>query len=304
MIAPHIIERARAVRIEDEIARRGIHLRGAVDRWGPCPVCGGRDRFSINIRKQCFNCRGQIGGDVIAMVQHIDACTFTEAIETLTGDQIRPQAALSAAPKNQSAAEYEREQHRKAAWLWSRRLPIIGSIAEQYLRSRGITCPLPPTLGFLPPYKPEHHAAMIAAFGLCKEPEPGLIVPPRNVDSVHLTLLKPDGSGKADVEKPKIIIGSPGLMPVVLARPNDLLGLVICEGPEDELTAHQATGLGAWAAGSAGRMPKLADIIPSYIECVTIFAHNDANGAGQHGAYQLAQALDQRGIEVVIEGLQ
>ena len=40
--------------------------RGA-DRCGPCPVCGGTDRFSINIRKQVFRCRVcNIGGDVIA----------------------------------------------------------------------------------------------------------------------------------------------------------------------------------------------------------------------------------------------
>jgi hypothetical protein len=64
---------------------------------------------------------------------------------------------------------------------------------------------------------------------------------------------------------------------------------------------HQTTSLGAWVAGSAGRMPKLADVIPRYIECVTIYAHADK--AGQHGAEQLAQALDQRSIEVLIEGL-
>ena len=29
--------KARAVRIEDEIARRGIKLRGKVERVGPCP---------------------------------------------------------------------------------------------------------------------------------------------------------------------------------------------------------------------------------------------------------------------------
>jgi hypothetical protein len=202
--------------------------------------------------------------------------------------------------KKQTIAEYERAQHRKAAWLWAQRWPIIGSIAERYLRSREITCPLPPTLAFLPPSKPEHHPAMIAAFGPCEEPEPGVIVPPRNVEAVHLTLLKPDDTGKADVEKPKIIIGSPGNLPIVLAPLNDLLGLAVTEGIEDGLTAHLATGLGVWAAGSAGRMPKVADIIPSYVECVTIRADDDE--AGQRGAQQLAQALDQRGIEVRIEG--
>ena len=41
---------------------------------------------------------------------------------------------------------------------------------------------------------------MIAAFGLCDESEPGVIIAPRDVTAVHLTLLRPDGSGKAEVE--------------------------------------------------------------------------------------------------------
>ena len=52
MIPSDLIERASAVRIEDEIERRGIKLVGRVDRCGPCPQCGGKDRFSINVRKQ------------------------------------------------------------------------------------------------------------------------------------------------------------------------------------------------------------------------------------------------------------
>jgi DNA primase len=68
-----LIEQARAVRIEDEIQRRGIKLRGnGVDRCGPCPQCGGDDRFAINIKKQIFNCRGcGAKGDVISLVQHL-----------------------------------------------------------------------------------------------------------------------------------------------------------------------------------------------------------------------------------------
>jgi hypothetical protein len=48
-------------------------------------------------------------------------------------------------------------------------------------------------------------------------------------------------------------------------------------------------------------MPKLANVIPSYIECVTILAHDDQ--AGQDGARKLAEALYQRRIEVIVEGL-
>jgi hypothetical protein len=80
------IDKARAMRIEDEIARRGIILRGKNERCGPCPVCGGEDRFSINIAKQVFNCRGcDVGGDVIALVQHLDGGEFNDAVATLAG---------------------------------------------------------------------------------------------------------------------------------------------------------------------------------------------------------------------------
>jgi hypothetical protein len=100
------------------------------------------------------------------------------------------------------------EQHRKAAWMWSQRQPIAGSIAERYLREvRRVTCALPSTLAFLPPSKPEYHPAMISAFAIPDEPEPGVVGRPRDVNSVHLTMLRADGSGKAEVNKPKIIIG-------------------------------------------------------------------------------------------------
>ena len=72
------------------------------------------------------------------------------------------------------------------------------------------------------------------------------------------------------------------------------------EGIEDGLTVHQETGLGVWAAGAAGRMPALSDAVPNFIECVTIYRHED--DVGRRGAQELARALDQRGIEVFIEG--
>ena len=83
------VEQARAVHIEDELARRGIKLNGKVDkveRAGPCPRCGGDDRFSINTKKQVFNCR-QCGGrgDVIDLVRWLDGVEFIEACTTLAG---------------------------------------------------------------------------------------------------------------------------------------------------------------------------------------------------------------------------
>ena len=50
-------------------------------------------------------------------------------------------------------------------------------------------------------------------------------------------------------------------------------------------------------------MPKLARLVPHYVEVVTIYAHDDENGTGQRYAYALARILDERGIEVRVEGL-
>jgi putative DNA primase/helicase len=300
-----------------ELARRGVRIirqglagagelkRVGHELIGPCPRCGGRDRFAVNTAKDIWNCRGcRKGGDAIDLVQHLDGVGFAEAVEVLTGEKPQPAAKITAKTKiDRGDGERERRQHDKARWLWSRRQPMAGSIAERYLReARGITVATPITLGFLPPSKPDHHPAMIAAFGIPDEPEPGVLGEPREVSAIHLTLLKPDGSGKADVEKPKIIIASPAGMPVVLAPLSDSVGLVITEGIEDALSVHAATGLGAWAAGSAGFMPKLAAaIVRASPEVVTIWAHADA--AGQDGAHKLAARLDARGIEVFVEGM-
>jgi hypothetical protein len=196
--------------------------------------------------------------------------------------------------------EYERRQHEKAAWLWARRLPLEGSIGERYLRlARGYAGSLPATLGFLP-QKDKVTPALIAVFRLAEESEPGVLAAPKTVASVLLIALKSDGSGKAELEHPKKIIGSPVGLPVVVAPVNDLLGLAICEGLEDALSVYEATGLGAWAAGGAAFLPKLADAVPSYVECVTIYQHDDA--AGQAGAAALARSLSDKGVSVSVTG--
>lgn len=204
-------------------------------------------------------------------------------------------------PPQRLAHDHEIRQYDKAARLWANRKAIAGSPAETYLRTRGITGSLPPTLGFLPPSKPEYHPAMIAAFCVPSEPEPGVLKLPPRVRAVHLTLLKLDGSSKAEVTPNKLFIGRPLGRPIVVARPNDLLGLAITEGIEDALSAHEATGVGSWASGSAAMMPALADALPDYIEAITIYAHED--NAGQRGARGLADRLRRRSVEVFVEGV-
>jgi hypothetical protein len=306
-IPADIIERARDTDIVAVVERYGLKLkRAGIELKGPCPLCGGSDRFWINTRRQIWGCRGcGKGGDVIALRQHIDGSTFAEAVHTLAGTvAAEPAQNLRTTCANlRSKADdgYAREQARKAAWLWDHRQPIAGSIAETYLReARGYDGPIPPTLGFLPP-REGRHPAMIAAFALVGETEPGILAKPIDVASVHLTLLKIDGTGKAEVKPNKIIVGSPVGCPITLAPVNDLLGLAVTEGIEDGLSVAWSLGLGTWAAGAAGFMSALADTVPGYVECCTIFGHADP--AGRRGARALADRLVARGLEVFIEGV-
>ncbi len=189
----------------------------------------------------------------------------------------------------------------RARRLWSRRHPVEGSVVERYLRGPRAYCgPFPPTIGFLPPTG-AHPPAMIAAFGLARENEPGrLDLPPERLVGVQLTLLKPDGSGKAG-GRSRVSFGPSAGSPIVIAPPNDNLGLIVAEGLETGLSLWEALGLGVWVAAGAGRMPALADAVPEWIDSVTIAA--EPGDAGMRGAAELARRLLARGIHVEVRFL-
>jgi hypothetical protein len=158
---------------------------------------------------------------------------------------------------------------------------------------------LPATLGFLPARTRGHHPALIAAFGLPVEIEPGILsINDDQVQGVHLTLLRPCGSAKAGTDRDKFMLGPSRGFPIVLASTNDLLGLTVSEGIENALSIYEATGLGAWAAGSASRIPALARIVPDHCEVVTIAA--DGDEAGRRAAAAFLEVNTTRGIDAEI----
>jgi DNA primase len=115
------VARAKHVPIEGELARRGIRLkRQGKELVGPCPKCSGTDRFAVHLSKQEWHCRGCAkGGDIIALLQHLDGVDFNAACESLTGeprpskpngkDRIAEQKIVAAAFEYQTAAGATRE---------------------------------------------------------------------------------------------------------------------------------------------------------------------------------------------------
>lgn len=155
-----LVADARAVTCEEYAERAGWPLkRQSAYLTGPCPKCGGDDRFSIQTVENKWNCRNcGIGGyDAISLVQHLDARfenmavkdAFIKVCEVVTGrsaqeamsreEADRRKAELEAKRrKNEKIAEQKRAEARAAAHrLWKAARPA-GHVIAEYLEARKI----------------------------------------------------------------------------------------------------------------------------------------------------------------------
>ncbi|MEP9378410.1 primase-helicase zinc-binding domain-containing protein [Aquabacter sp. CN5-332] len=115
------LDEARAVTCMEVIDKRGIKLAKGIERSGPCPVCGGTDRFSVHTRKDLWVCRAEgRGGRAIALVQYLDGADFIAACETLTSrPPPRGGTGVRLSPEELEAREAEAQKKRDAATVSS-----------------------------------------------------------------------------------------------------------------------------------------------------------------------------------------
>jgi len=114
---------------------------------GPCPKCGGRDRFSINTKKNVYNCRSCGGGGPIDLVMMVMGCEFMDAVEVLEGErsvEIDPaelERRQNAREKQRQKDEQDAEKYRRwairdAVSIWTASQNFRGTLAENYLALR------------------------------------------------------------------------------------------------------------------------------------------------------------------------
>lgn len=131
--------------------------RPGMESVGPCPQCGGRDRFSINTNKRVFNCRRCLArGDVISLVQFVRGCSLPEALTWILGAEVdarpeerraRAEAAALNHKRNEARARRAREREIKSAGeLWRSAKETPRTAVADYLAARGITRDLLPEL--------------------------------------------------------------------------------------------------------------------------------------------------------------
>lgn len=168
-IPQEAIDEARGFDLGALAARYGFAGRASStgEAVGPCPGCGGTDRFSVNARRNIWRCRqgggDPIGGDAVAMVQHFENCSFPKAVEILIGDlsQIVPRAAPE---KPRDDNEFREKERRRAFSLWreGKAFSDDGAVAAYlagrgidpaYARMRGATCREHADMPFWQPYQ-------------------------------------------------------------------------------------------------------------------------------------------------------
>lgn len=124
---------------------------------GPCPRCGGNDRFSVNTAKNLFQCRRCEGkGDQLGLVMFVLGYEFKAALEWLVG----PSQELSAKEraeiderdrknrerKAKAEADFRARAIAEARAIWQSCRPAEDTPVRDYLAARGITRALLPRL--------------------------------------------------------------------------------------------------------------------------------------------------------------
>ncbi|MEI8395388.1 MAG: toprim domain-containing protein [Rhodospirillaceae bacterium] len=185
------------------------------------------------------------------------------------------------APRTTAKARKEEDTAREIAFILSRTGPIVGTLAEQHLRQRGLDNPNCPDLLFHPDLAHRSTGTGYPAMVAIVRDAAG------NPIGIHRTFLAPDGSGKALIEKSRMMLGTVAGGAVRLVPLGDGSFLGMGEGIETVLAVRPACpGLPLWSALSAGNLEQV--VVPEQVTTVIIFVDNDLSGTGLKAALRAA----------------
>lgn len=188
----------------------------------------------------------------------------------------------------------ERPADERAQRLFRMTQPLAGTLADSYLRQRGILrATQHASLRFHPCcyYRDLTTGATIAL--------PALIAavtdPAGTITGVHRTWLDPDGDGKAKIEDPRRALG--GLLG------NAVRFRVPIHGPGSVLAAGEGLESILSLSHVMPAMPMVAALTANHLAafglpsgCMRLYIAADADAAGRHGIERLSRRAQERGI--------
>lgn len=239
-----------------------------------CPAHSDRNP-SLSIR--------EVDGKVL--LKCFAGCSFEAIRDALGARPRRPVLGLPGAAPAPLLDDAKRTEIALRVWRASE--PAAGAPVECYLRARGITIPVPPSLRFHPSVCHPSDAylpAIIAAVQVAT----GAIV------AVHRTYLARDGSRKANVEPSKAALGPIRSAAVRLAPAGETLCLA--EGIETALSVLQATRIPTWAALGTSNLARVE--LPECVRELIVCA--DSDEPGERAAREAAARFMREGRRVRI----
>jgi len=256
----------------------GLKLR--LRKHGPCPICGGKDRFIFDDKEglgtfHCNHCGAGTGFTLLTKVKGWDMRQAMREVGYIVGKVEK---------RMETKKEINDADRRKALnETWSKARNVSeGDPVQKYLHSRTGLVEVPGVLRFHPALfhsdTRSEHPAMIAK----------VTDPDNKPVSIHRTYLTSNGD-KAAIEKSRMLMqGSiPDGSAIRLFPYQDTLG--IAEGIETAISAYAIFGIPTWASISSSMMVKW--LPPAPVRKVYIFSDNDKGFAGQAAAYRLGYQL-------------
>ena len=278
----------------DILTAAGIPDRFLTGKHGPCPFCGGKDRFRFTNHKNrggyiCNQCAPN-GGDGMAFLMAWRNCRFKDAM-TWVQSYLRLPSSVSPAtreaatgftpaghiePLSESELARRQESMRK---VWAKGRALTGDcLGSIYLQSRGVWQGMAPA-----PLNLRTIANLGYYTGREKQADfPALLALVTAIDGrhigIHRTYLNHDGTGKAPVQDPKKMMQALGPIAGAAVRlfpAGHVLG--VAEGIETALAASMLHGgLPVWACISASGLQSF--VVPDTVNELMIFADHDSAG--------------------------
>lgn len=263
---------------------RGILLHYGISndylrkKHGPCPVCGGKDRFIFDDKEgrgtfYCNSCGAGTGAQLLSLFKGWSMSETIKEVGKVVGvvQKVEPKPEMTDAQKRKAMND-----------LWnSSVMPVATDPVGKYLMQRCGTDIVP----FAIRYHPQvYHSET-------KQNLPAMVAKVTGYDNkpvaIHRTFLTPEGTKSPVNPNKKLMASMPDGSAIRLNPYTTTLG--IAEGIETALTCTVCFGVPTWAAVNAAMMVKW--LPPDPIETVWIFGDNDHSFTGQLSAFKLAYRL-------------
>ena len=257
------------------------------DKHGPCPICGGKDRFRWDNKDgrgtyYCNQCGAGDGMNLLSKVKGWDFATCADSIRQFLGMELtfRKTSVIKKVDTNYLVSKLYRTSQEIQQ----------GDPVDCYFTRRRIE-------GFS---YPEDLRTCLECYFEQRVFYPAMLAVVRNRNgnpsTFHRTFLHPDGKPPFGTTKKFL----PGPLPdgahVRLGTVQAEMG--IAEGIETAIVCMQRFGLPVWSALTAYLLGNWQP--PPGLKVLHIFADNDRSGAGQKAADKLAGRMQKLGIKTNI----